>query len=173
MDVNQRIADYILKPSAVRTAGESTTINSEIQTDIIIEDILPKGLSYIYNSSYVGGAYLQKGEGKQGSVQDGKKLEPEIQRNEDGSTTLRWTLEDVTITGEEVTYFEPIYYSCQIGIPGDEENDVKNNDQLLNQVMIHAKGEPIKEYNETNGNLAKMSIQVSKNNAVSLWFSLY
>ena len=168
MDVNQRIADYILKPSAVRTAGESTTINSEIQTDIIIEDILPKGLSYIYNSSYVGGAYLQKGEGKQGSVQDGKKLEPEIQRNEDGSTTLRWTLEDVTITGEEVTYFEPIYYSCQIGIPGDEENDVKNNDQLLNQVMIHAKGEPIKEYNETNGNLAKMSIQVSKNNAVSL-----
>ena len=98
MDVNQRIVDYELHPSAVRTAGESSTEGTEIVTDLYIEDTLPKGLAYIPMSSYLGGTYRQTGEGKQGVIEDGIPLQPEIISHADGTTTLRWRLEQVTVT---------------------------------------------------------------------------
>ena len=168
MDTNQRIADYELHPSAVRTAGESSTEDTEIVTDVYIEDTLPNNLTYIPMSSYLGGTYQQTGEGKQGAIKGGIPLEPEIISNADGITTLRWTLENVTVTGAEVTNFDTIYYSCDIGKPGDEENDVKNNDQLLNTAIIWSSKEQKRDFTAVNGNYAEQSILVSKNNAVSL-----
>ena len=167
MDVGQRIADYVLYPSAVRSAGESST-GGELVTTVYVEDTLPKGLTYIPNSSYWGGTYTQTDEGKQGVVEGGTQILPEITANEDGTTTLRWILKDVTITSEEVTEIAPIYYSCDIGNPGDEENDVQNNDQLLNTAIIWSDNEQRRDFEDYNNNLADFSILISKNNAVSL-----
>ena len=168
MDTNQRIVDYILKPSVLRTAGESVTAGTQMQTGIYIEDTLPSGLTYVSDSSYWGGQYVQSGEGKQGSVKGGTELEPEITKNSDGTTILRWYLEDVTIQEAEETFINPVYYSCEIGTAGVEETDVNNNDQLLNQAVIWGKDEPRREVNLTNGNLAEKSILVSKTRAISL-----
>ena len=167
MDVGQRIADYVLHPSAVRSAGESST-GGELTTTVYVEDTLPKGLTYIPNSSYWGGTYTQTDEGKQGVVEGGTQILPEITANEDGTTTLRWILKDVTITSKEVTEIAPIYYSCDIGKPGDEENDVQNNDQLLNTAIIWSDNEQRRDFEDYNNNLADFSILISKNNAVSL-----
>lgn len=167
MDVGQRIADYVLYPSAVRSAGESST-GGELVTTVYVEDTLPKGLSYIPNSSYWGGTYTQTEEGKQGVVEGGQQIKPDITVHSDGTTTLRWTLEKVPITSKEVTEIAPIYYSCDIGKPGDEENDVQNNDQLLNTVIIWSDDEQRRDFEDYNNNLADFSILISKNNAVSL-----
>ncbi len=167
MDVGQRIADYVLYPSAVRSAGESST-GGELTTTVYVEDTLPKGLTYIPNSSYWGGTYTQTEEGKQGTVEGGQQIKPEITANENGTTTLRWILKDVTITSKEVTEIAPIYYSCDIGKPGDEENDVQNNDQLLNTAIIWSDNEQRRDFEDYNNNLADFSILISKNNAVSL-----
>ena len=167
MDVGQRIADYVLHPSAVRSAGESST-GGELTTTVYVEDTLPKRLTYIPNSSYWGGTYTQTEEGKQGVVEGGKKIKPDITVHSDGTTTLRWTLEKVTITSKEVTEIAPIYYSCDIGKPGDEENDVQNNDQLLNTAIIWSDNEQRRDFKDYNNNLADFSILISKNNAVSL-----
>ena len=167
MDVGQRIADYVLYPSAVRSAGESST-GGELTTTVYVEDTLPKGLTYIPNSSYWGGTYTQTDEGKQGTVVGGTQILPEITANEDGTTTLRWILKDVTITSKEVTEIAPIYYSCDIGRAGDEENDVKNNASLLNTAKIWSDDEIKRDFTAYNNNLADFSILVSKNNAVSL-----
>ena len=167
MDVGQRIADYVLYPSAVRSAGESST-GGELTTTVYVEDTLPKGLTYIPNSSYWGGTYTQTEEGKQGVVEGGQQIKPDITVHSDGTTTLRWTLENVTITSKEVTEIAPIYYSCDIGKPGDEENDVQNNDQLFNTAIIWSDNEQRRDFEDYNNNLADFSILISKNNAVSL-----
>lgn len=167
MDVGQRIADYVLHPSAVRSAGESST-GGGLVTTVYVEDTLPKGLTYIPNSSYWGGTYTQTEEGKQGVVEGGQQIKPDITVHSDGTTTLRWTLEKVTITSKEVTEIAPIYYSCDIGKPGDEENDVQNNDQLLNTAIIWSDNEQRRDFKDYNNNLADFSILISKNNAVSL-----
>ena len=168
MDSNQRVADYVLKPSVKRTVGESQTEDMSIKTTLYIKDVLPKGLHYIYGSSYLGGTYTQRSEGKQGQIENGQKLDPEITENEDGTTTLVWTLKNVVFTNQEIMYFDPIYYSCEIGTVGDEKTDVINNQQLLNQVYIWGSDEQKRDFTEKNGNMAAISIQVSKNNSVSL-----
>ena len=168
MDADQRTADYSLNLSVLRTAGESNTDGAEITTNLYIEDILPQGLTYISGSAYWGGNYRQTAEGQQGVVLDGIPMEPDIIENGNGTTTLRWTLQGVTVTKEEVTVYDPIYYSCRIGTPKNEDTDVKNNDQLLNQALIWGSAEQKRDFTAENGNLAEMSIQVSKNNAVSL-----
>ena len=168
MDANQRVADYALHLSVLRTAGESNTEGAQIITDLYIEDTLPKGLTYIPGSAYWGGNYQQTAEGQQGTILGGTAMEPDLTENGDGTTTLRWTLADVTVTNEEETVFDSIYYSCKIGTPKNEDTDVKNNDQLLNQAIIWSSAEQKRDFTTANGNLAEMSIQVSKNNAVSL-----
>ncbi len=168
MDANQRIADYVLKASALRNAGESTTDGAIIVTDIHISDILPKGLRYIPGSAFIGGTYIQRGEGRQGLIEGGKSFDPDVVNNYDGTQTLEWVIKDAEIKPGGETYFDSVYYSCRIGDISDEQNDVKNNDQLLNRAIIWGENEQKYDFTASNGNLAELSIQVSKNNAVSL-----
>ena len=168
MDASQRVADYALYLSARRTAGESVTEGARITTDLYVEDTLPAGLTYLAGTASWGGTYRQTKEGQQGTITGGTAMEPDITKNSDGTTTLRWTLKDVVVTEEETTTFAPIYYSCQIGTPEDAATDVKNNDQLLNQAIIWASKEQKRDFNAANENLAELSIQVSKNNAISI-----
>lgn len=167
MDTSQREVDYVLNPTAIRSQGESTTEGTSTTTTVYVEDTLPVGLEYILNSAYYGGTYKSNGGGKAGTVTGGTKLLPEIKNNDDGTTTLLFTLENVTITEEEITRLEPIYYSCTIGTPGNEETDVVNQQQLLNSVKIWSDDEQIRDFVATNGNYAEKSIIISKNRAVS------
>ena len=168
MDVNQRVADYVIQGKIQRTKVPSMT-DTEIQDVVHIRDILPKGLSYIPGSSYLGGTYIQTGNGKQGNVEGGIQLdEPIMKDNPDGTVTLEWIIPDVTVTNQEFTYLPPLYYSCDIGTPGNEETDVQNNQSLLNTVMIWSEGEQKKDFNTVNQNVADCSILVSKNRAVSI-----
>ena len=168
IDTGQRIADYRLNLSAKRTAGESITEGASITTDLYVEDTLPVGLTYIEGSAYWGGTYKESEDGLQGTVSDGIAMEPEITNNADGTTTLLWTLKDVEVTEEETTIFAPVYYSCLIGTPDNVTTDVKNNDQLLNRALVWGSKEQKREFNSTNENLAELSIQVTKNNAISI-----
>ena len=167
MDTSQREVDYVLYPTAVRAKGESSTEGTITTTTVYVEDTLPAGLDYILNSAYYGGTYTSNGGGQAGLVTGGKELLPQITENTDGTTTLLFTLEDVTITPEETTRFEPIYYSCLIGTPGVEETDVVNQQQLLNSVKIWSDDEQKRDFVATNGNYAEQSILISKNRAVS------
>ena len=167
MDTSQREVDYVLYPTAVRSKGESTTEGTSTTTTVYVEDTLPEGLEYILNSAYYGGTYKSNGGGKAGTVTGGKQIHPEVTENDDGTTTLLFTLEDVTITADEVTQLEPIYYSCTIGTPGNEETDVVNQQQLVNSVKIWSDDEQIRDFVATNGNYAEKSIIISKNRAVS------
>lgn len=164
MDASQRVADYALYLSTRRTAGEATTEEARIITDLYIEDTLPAGLTYLGGTASWGGTYAQTKEGQQGTVTGGTAMEPDIVKNGDGTTTLRWTLKDVVVTEEETMTFAPIYYSCLIGTP----EDVKNNDQLLNKAIIWGSKEQKRDFNAANENLAELSIQVSKNNVISI-----
>ena len=168
IDTGQRIADYILNLSAKRTAGESITEGAAITTDLYVEDILPVGLTYIEGSAYWGGSYKESEEGLQGTVSGGTAMEPEITKNADGTTTLLWTLKNVVVTEKETTIFAPVYYSCLIGTPDNVTTDVKNNDQLSNKAFVWGSKEQKREFNATNENLAELSIQVTKNNAISI-----
>ena len=163
LDSGQSIADYTLIPSAIRTEGEFSN-DDTVTTTVYVEDTLPKGLTYIPFSGYWGGNYTQNGEGKQGTVTGGVPAEPEIRENEDGTITLLWTLENVTITAEAVTRIDPIYYSCDIG----NKDSVQNNQELMNTVKIWSEDEQLKDFAEVNGNLADVGIRVVKNLAVSL-----
>lgn len=167
MDTSQREVDYVLNPTAIRSQGESTTEGTSTKTTVYIEDTLPVGLEYIQNSAFYGGTYTSNGGGKAGTVTGGTKLLPEIKNNDDGTTTLLFTLENVTITADEVTQLEPIYYSCTIGTPGNEETDVVNQQQLENSAKIWSDNEQIRDFVATNGNYAEKSIVISKNRAVS------
>ena len=167
MDTSQREVDYVLYPTAIRWKGEFTTEGTSTTTTVYVEDTLPEGLDYIINSAYYGGEYTSNGGGKAGTVTGGQKLHPTITENSDGTTTLLFTLENATITADEVTQFEPIYYSCTIGTPGNEETDVVNQQQLLNSVKIWSDDEQIRDFVATNGNYAEQSIIISKNRGVS------
>ena len=168
MDANQRTADYILKLKIHRSAGESITEGSSYTTKVYVEDTLPAGLSYVPGSAYWGGAYTQAGEGRQGKIEGGQSLEPTVSANGDGTTTLLWTLDGVKVGTDAVTSLDPIHYACAIGTPGDEKTDVINNQQLLNEARVWGAGEQKHDFSPENANLARLSIQVSKNNAVSL-----
>ena len=167
MDTSQREVDYVLYPTAIRSQGESTTEGTSTTTTVYIEDTLPVGLEYILNSAFYGGTYKSNGGGRAGTVTGGQKLLPAITPNADGTTTLLFTLKDVTITEEEVTTIDPIYYSCLIGTPGNEETDVVNQQELLNSVKIWSDDEQIRDFVATNGNYAEQSILISKNRGVS------
>lgn len=167
MDTSQREVDYVLYPTAIRSSGESTTEGASTTTTVYVEDTLPVGLEYIINSAYYGGEYTSNGGGKAGTVTGGQELYPTVTKNDDGTTTLLFTLENVTITADEVTQLEPIYYSCTIGTPGNEETDVVNQQQLVNSVKIWSDDEQIRDFVATNGNYAEQSIIISKNRGVS------
>ncbi len=161
LDSAQNVADYALDLSAIRTAGEFTSDES-VQTTVYVEDILPAHLTYIPYSACLGGEYTQTGEGKQGHISGGVQIEPEVIQNDNGTTTLRWALQEQTITADATTDLGTIYYACDIS------NNAQNNDELPNTATISSADETRKDFTAVNGNAAERSIRVSKNTALSL-----
>lgn len=139
MDANERTVNYELQPEAKAPINGKTT-------NLYITDTLPKDLSYNIGSSFWGNQYY----------------EPEVIKNEDGTTTLKWTLEDVPI-GETLP---KIKFSCTIGNAGTNQ-DVTNNQNIKNIVTIYG-DEDVKEFKLISENMAEVSFQVVKLNAISI-----
>ena len=149
----QRYVDYILTPQF-----DELSKKQAIDTNITVTDILPEKLSYVPGSSYFFGKYIQNEEaGHTGKIVDGSPAEPEVKKNQDGTVSLIWKFTNVN-SGDALP---EIHYSAQIGTPGDNDHDVKNNEEIVNTARI--KGEKdLRDYNESLGNESKKGIRISK-----------
>ncbi len=168
LDEGQRIADFQISPSIITglVGADGRTIN----TTITVEATLGKDLSYVDGSSKIGGTYQESTRG-QGIVTGGKVFHPTVIRNEDGTTTLRWTLSDLELLIGHDTVVDKIYYSCQIGNLSSEESDVQNGQSISTTVKIRSREDYIRPYSDTNKNVATNTIYVQKSNALSLFNS--
>ncbi|MGN0397246.1 MAG: hypothetical protein ACI4EL_04465 [Candidatus Fimimorpha sp.] len=102
----EREVSYVLYPSFVSDAEIEE--NLSVSDMVVIEDILPSGLMYIEGSS--------------------NYKDPTIQKQEDGTTILRWIIENWKINMNQ----EPITYKAEIN------HASINGTQYKNKVIIHA-----------------------------------
>lgn len=149
----QRYVDYVLTPVFDELSG-----SQNVDTTITVTDVLPKAMSYVPGSGYLGGTYIQNEEpGRTGQIEDGTQEEPEMVQNRDGTVSLIWKFVNVK-SGDTLPQ---IHYSAQIGTPGDNEHDVKNNDDILNIARIRSERDR-RDYNESSGNESRKGIRISK-----------
>ena len=126
IDYNQRYADIALSPSFGNEPNG-------LQTDIDIIVTLPKRLTYLEGTSYLGGTYTE-GTPSAGTVSNGTPLTPTVTHNQDGTTTLTYHLADIE-SGSDVP---PIRFSTSIGDAIDPNNDVVNAEQLQIDASINS-----------------------------------
>ena len=162
LDYSQRYVDYVLQPAF--DGSVSPSLSTDRTTDVAIVDELPSDLTYIPGSAVMGGTYSDGNGGQEaGTVTDGKPIEPTAIRNDDGTTTLTWVVENVPFNST----MEPIRFSCLIGVPGDDENDVRNNDEITNVVSVgstYDKRDKRPEYR----NQTSVAIRINKQYAQTL-----
>ncbi|MCI8744631.1 MAG: LPXTG cell wall anchor domain-containing protein [Lachnospiraceae bacterium] len=141
LDADQRVADFKLQPASYYDKpGEF-----EHTAKITVVDILPKHMTYKPGSAYFGGAYEQTSAlgGTKGTIvrdetpnaafPDPVLTEPVIKKNADGTSTLTWVIEDVKIGNP----MPPIYYSTDIGVRGNPEEDIDTGtNNLTNKAYI-------------------------------------
>ena len=177
MSANQRYVDYKLNPSIRVSGGEPGTTGGTDTTDVTIEVDLPEDLSLTYreDSAYWGGTY-QEQKGAPGKIIGGINLDQEgiteyVYKEVDGKqkiTGLKWVLKDVTVDmSKQVTNLDPVYFSCQIGVNGDDDKDVKNGQQIQITARISSTLDQ-REQKAVFNNLSEVGISVLKESAVSL-----
>lgn len=162
LDKEQRYADWLLTATAdtvKNSTGETYT------TDYHIKDVIPKGLTYVDGSSYIGGTYKENNKGQErGTVTGGTPVAPKVTKNDDGTTTLEWVVTNVQADSSTKTL---LHYSTTIGDASDPDNDAKNNQQYANHVEIRSKramGIPL----STRGQKADYTIRVSRTHSSAL-----
>lgn len=162
LDKEQRYADWLLTATAdtvKNSTGETYT------TDYHIKDVVPKGLTYVDGSSYIGGTYKENNKGQErGTVTGGTPVAPKVTKNDDGTTTLEWVVTNVQADSSTKTL---LHYSTTIGDASDPDNDAKNNQQYANHVEIRSKramGTPL----STRGQKADYTIRVSHTHSSAL-----
>ena len=157
LDTNQRVADYVLQPSLSFSMTVDLT-DSTWHTDVTLTDILPKGLTYVSGSSYLGGTYAEGDSAKEaGTVTDGERIVPEVVRKPDGTTELTWKFNTKVVNGP----LPELHYSCVIGDADDPDNDVKHGDTLENVASIITSDDR-RNVSVENGNQSVAAIGVSK-----------
>ena len=171
MDAGQRAADFVITPSAVRSATDTggSGETEAVKTDITVKATLPKGLTYKEGSAYwkVSEYIPDKSAQTSGTIK-GTQIEPVAEVNpETGVTTLTWTLKDYELNGSKVD-IPPIYFSCTVGDLDDPENDVKNNEILKISADIYSKLEGETIHGTKYGNEANTSITISKQKALTI-----
>ena len=157
----QRYVDYVLNGS-IKFDSE-VIVDSNQKTTVYFEDTLPKGLSYLENSSYYGGEYKSQFPNK-GVVVNGKNIEPEVINNDDGTTSLKWTINNVSLKNCSLP---ALHYSCKIGDEIHPDNDVKDNETLKNYVRIYT-NEDKRPFIAEHENTASASISILKDKAFYL-----
>lgn len=162
LDADQRVVDFRLQPRTYFDQGQN---DHSVSTTVTITDTLPKYLAYRAGSAYFGGSYTQtsKDGGTQGTVTGGTLTEPTVTANADGTQTLVWTIEDVTV-GEAMPV---IHYSVNIGDRDNPDEDVPlNTTNLVNQVRIAATHD-LRQPSLENGNYAEVGMAVTRGTASS------
>ena len=163
MDDAQRYADFQLIGSAnIGVNNQTASSSSWITTTVYVEDTLPKDLHYVEGSSTYGGVYRQTAEGKRGLVEGGQPITPEVIPNADGTTTLRYTIENAVLDLNQKTVLPPIFYSCLIGNPGNVAEDVTNMQKLINTAKIWSAEDHFRPFVSENDNLTTSEIDISK-----------
>lgn len=162
LDKEQRYADWLL--TATANTGKNST-GETYTTDYHIKDVVPKGLTYVDGSSYIGGTYKENNKGQErGTVTGGTPVAPKVTKNDDGTTTLEWAVTNVQADSSTKTL---LHYSTTIGDASDPDNDAKNNQQYTNHVEIRSKramGTPL----STRGQKADYTIRVSRTHSSAL-----
>lgn len=133
------------------------TVPENQTTTVYLEDVLPKGLTYIKNSARWDATYTSQFPEK-GKIEGGQQIEPTITNHKDGSTTLKWTITDVQLKDGALPTF---YYSCKIGDENNMMNDVDNNDVLKNTIKVQT-DEDKRPYSVDNDNIVNESITILK-----------
>lgn len=162
LDKEQRYADWLL--TATANTGKNST-GETYTTDYHIKDVVPKGLTYVDGSSYIGGTYKENNKGQErGTVTGGTPVAPKVTKNDDGTTTLEWVVTNVQADSSTKTL---LHYSTTIGDASDPDNDAKNSQQYANHVEIRSKramGTPL----STRGQKADYTIRVSRTHSSAL-----
>lgn len=153
--IGQRAADFELAPALPNASGTAS------DTTVTVTETLPAGLTYTPNSAWLGGTYTPPtdptahgtitptaGSKKlvdNGTVTDAITCSPStstgevtftVTPNADGTTTLTWTLTNVT-PGADIP---KLYFSAEIGDENDPQSDVKDGDVLTATATVSAQG---------------------------------
>lgn len=135
----------------------------------VMEPYFP--LNYISGSSCWGGVYNET-KNEQGTITGGIQTEPVIEYKERGDGVLvpyklTWTLNNVEFSAVDSTTLDPIYFTCEIGVAGNEDLDVKDGDSMAVTATIETT-EDIRQKASANGNLSTVGISVLKDSSISL-----
>lgn len=153
LDKDQRTVDWVIN---AKTSMQQSSSSAIYYTDMYLTDTLPKGLTYVSGSARVGGTYTEATPSA-GIITDGKINDPQITKNSDGTTTLKWTISGVPADGKGVD----LHYSTTIGDEFNPDNDVANGDQFTNTVTIQSRRNKTQP-SFAKGSYATASMQVSK-----------
>lgn len=171
LDADQRVVDFKLQPGTYYDKpGEF-----EHTARITIVDTLPKHLTYKPGSAYFGGAYEQtsvNGGTKGNIIKDTEAgaafpnpvlTEPKVTKNADGTQTLTWIIEDVKIGSP----MAPIYYSTDIGVRGNPEEDVPTGTTDLKNVAYITTPRDLRDPMATAEKHAEAGISATRGSASS------
>lgn len=155
IDNGERYVDYVTAP--VIKYGTGADIGSGRKTTVTIVSKLPKGLEYVEGSGYWGGTYSERTP-DYGLVENGQSLTPSIEKNEDGTTTVTWTIENVDVVNGELPL---LHYSCKIGNENDPKLDIENGQEIKIETTISTT-EDKRNISPSNNNISTVSFNVTK-----------
>ena len=150
----ETIADFCLSPYFTMPKDDIEVEIPGAKTKVTVSDVLPKGLEYMSGSAYIGGTYQNNTneQGGHGEVIGGTSVEPIIEEQEDGTTILKWELENVDIGDND--FIPAIHFSANI------DQEIVEHTSWLNTGRVRST-EDNREYDTRNGNLDTASIEAA------------
>ncbi|MCI8465913.1 MAG: hypothetical protein HFI63_08665 [Lachnospiraceae bacterium] len=171
LDADQRVVDFKLQPATYYDKPGEFKHTARIT----VVDTLPKHMTYKPGSAYFGGDYKQTSEwgGTKGTIiknetagaafPDPALTEPTVKKNADGTQTLTWIIEDVEIG----TPMAPIYYSVDIGVRGNPDEDLPNGTTDLKNSVYITTPRDLRDPETTAEKHAEAGIAVTRGSASS------
>ena len=159
IDNGQRIIDWNVSGYANHSLPDMAQGH---KTDWTIDVTIPKGLTYIEGSSYFQGEYKENTPA-QGTITGGKQLTPKVTKNADGTTVLRYFIENQPL--QQV--YRPIHFATTIGDATNPDTDVKNGDEFTVKATINTTDDKSKPSGQ-NGKIAKYTVSIVRTRASSL-----
>ncbi len=158
MDAKERYVDYEVAMTMAYEQGATLDGGDYPTTTVTLVDTLPKGLTYLPDSAYWGGQYIQQGTTAPGRIEGGMAVAPIIGTNADGLTTLTWVIEGVST---QPGHTPSLHFTCIIGNMLSLAEDVQGGDNLTNTVTVQT-AEDMRVIAPVNGNISEVAIKITK-----------